>query len=153
MPYEDYFTEHEDDRDANEKVLNKWINKLDHGFNVVQRKTVNSEGNLYNKKVCVYTSSGKGSNIRDAETGIYYPNKVGSKDEDLFFKVTVATGECNSKNNSNCLFFMSPRHYENYMYDTVSPHVMLVWQEKCNARMRELKYEKKYRPSRVIVVK
>lgn len=115
----------------------------DKGLNTVTRKVQHENGKIKNKRIRVYTSSGVGSKIRDAETGEYYPNKVGSKDEDLFFKVIIATGECKSVNGSNAAFYCSPQHYENHLHSSVDHERIASWEEKRDFRLKEMKREMK----------
>ena len=141
MYQEDYFNpadpnEYDNQEDAVAKALRE-----DRGLNTLTRKVQMDSGKIKNKRIRVFTSSGVGTRIRDAETGEYYPNKVGSKDEDLFFKVAIATGECNSANGSNTLFYCSPQHYENHLYSTVDPERIALWEDKRDARLKELKKE------------
>ena len=110
----------------------------DVGFNVISRR--DSGGKT--KKVEMYTSSGIGTCIRDAETGEYYNEKVGSKDEDLYFKISLSTGECTSKNNSSAMYFQSPAHYMSCMKSTVSPANIARWEARRDARIAELKKPK-----------
>jgi hypothetical protein len=110
----------------------------DSGFNVISRR--DSGGKT--KKVEMYTSSGIGTCIRDAETGEYYNEKVGSKDEDLYFKISLSTGECTSKNNSSAMYFQSPAHYMSCMKSTVSPANIARWEARRDARIAELKKPK-----------
>ena len=110
----------------------------DAGFNVISRR--DSGGKT--KKVEMYTSSGIGTCIRDAETGEYYNEKVGSKDEDLYFKISLSTGECTSKNNSSAMYFQSPAHYMSCMKSTVSPANIARWEARRDARIAELKKPK-----------
>ncbi len=110
----------------------------DSGFNVISRR--DSGGKT--KKVEMYTSSGIGNFIRDAETGEYYNEKVGSKDEDLYFKISLSTGECTSKNNSSAMYFQSPAHYMSCMKSTVSPANIARWEARRDARIAELKKPK-----------
>ncbi len=57
------------------------------------------------------TTNVPGFIIRDAITGARNENnRIGSIDEDLFFKVTLSTGEI--KNDTPVLFFDSPEQYE-----------------------------------------
>lgn len=113
--------------------------KEDRGLNIITVRIHMANGRTRQKRVKVYTSGGVGSHIRDAETGEYYDKKVGSKDEDLFFKVTVATGECTSANGSTTLFYFSPRHYEAHLHSSLDPLLVEKWQNKRDARVRELK--------------
>jgi hypothetical protein len=123
--------------------------RQDKGYNVIYRKALRKDGRKYNKKIVVYSSSGRGNRIRDAETGEYFDYIVGSKDEDLFFKVMLATGECTSVNGSYTLFYASPEHYFNHLHCDPEPEIAtgmtLNWQEKRDARLTELKREKKRR--------
>lgn len=117
--------------------------KTDRGLNFIYRKVMSSKtGKPKNKRIYIYTSSGIGNRIRDAETGDYYPNKVGSKDEDLFFKVILATGECKSANGSSTLFYVSPQHYMTHLNCEVTQETIEKWEAKRNARLTEMKLNK-----------
>jgi hypothetical protein len=141
MYQEDYFNPadpNEYDNDVREDAVTKALRE-DKGLNTLTRKVKMDNGKIKNKRIRVFTSSGCGTRIRDAETGDYYPNKVGSKDEDLFFKVGISTGECTSANGYNNLFYCSPQHYANHLYTTVDPERVAVWEAKRDARLKELK--------------
>jgi len=116
------------------KKITTNIKKSDIGHNVIWRMIEKNE-RINNTKIQIYTSSGHGSHIRDAETGDYYPHIVGSADEDLYFTVILATGECKSANNSNTLFYLSPQHYIKHMSRDLDPIVIKKWQEKRDARL------------------
>jgi hypothetical protein len=153
MYQEDYFnpaSPNDYDNDVREDAITKML-KEDRGLNTLTRKVQIDSGKIKNKRIRVFTSSGVGTNIRDAETGEYYPNKVGSKDEDLFFKVGISTGECNSSNGSNTLFYCSPQHYENHLYTTVDQERVANWEEKRNSRLKELKKEIKPKFDTILV--
>jgi hypothetical protein len=136
--------------DEIDKIFDK-SKRMDKGYNSIYIKVQRKDGRLKNQKIDIYTSSGIGNRIRDAETGQYFPNIVGSKDEDLFFKVALATGECKSKNGSNTLFYSSPQHYANHLHCDVIPEIVSVWEEKRNARLIELKYLKRQNMGSVVV--
>lgn len=146
MSYEyDYNPADPNDIDNEINVQDTLANSLanDKGLNIVYRKVVSSKtGRLKNKRIYVYTSNGVGNKIRDAETGQYYNNKVGSKDEDLFFKVILATGECKSANGSSTLFFMSPNHYMNYLHGELNQDIIDKWEIKRNKRLAEMNLHK-----------
>ena len=151
MYQEDYFNpadpnEYDNHEDAVSKAL-----KEDRGLNTLIRKITLDSGKIKNKRIRVFTSSGVGTRIRDAETGEYYPNKVGSKDEDLFFKVAIATGECNSANGSNVLFYCSPQHYENHLYSSVKLEIINAWEAKRDVRLKELKAHAKPQFDAIVV--
>lgn len=93
---------------------------VDRGYTFVYRKVLRKSGKMKNQKIDLYTSGDFGSPIRDAASGNYFSEKVGSLGEHLFFKVSLSTGECRSKNGSNTLFFLSPEQYERHMLIKIS---------------------------------
>lgn len=143
MYQDDYFNPanpndyNEDDMGEHQYAM-KNILKDERGLRLT-RKVQMGDGKIKNKRIYVFPSGVVGTRIRDAETGEYYPNKVGSKDEDLFFKVIISTGECNSANCSNKLFYFSPQHYENHLCTDVHPDKVAEWEAKHDARLKELK--------------
>lgn len=124
-----------------EKELDS-LKKYDRGYNKISILKPSFDGRLKNTKVELYTSGDIGSNIRDAETGAYYSNKVGSYDEELFFKVTLATGQCKSLNNSNKLFYLSPEHYSSHLNVDLSSSVINRWENKRQKRLHEMDNKK-----------
>ena len=125
------------------------IRSSDVGYNKMYRQVPRaSDDKLIKKKIDFYTSGIVGSNIRDAESGDYYKFLVGSKEEDLYFKVSLATGECKSKNKSHTLFYLSPSHYTSHMYTDVTNTIISNWekkQEKCAKFLEEESISKKQR--------
>lgn len=128
---DDNYTSPNNNEHNDEEHILKDVKKQDKGYNVIYRKNEKK----YRKKIEVYTSGARGNRIRDAETGEYSNYLVGSKNEDLFFKVVLATGECKSSNGSNTLFYSSPQHCESHLLYNVSPIVVSEWEEKRNARL------------------
>jgi len=116
---------------------------IDRGYNVIYRKVTRNDGKIKNKRIEIYTSSDVGSRIRDAETGEYFPNIVGSKDEDLFYKVALSTGECRSANGSNTLFYLSPQHYASHLDHPLDSAEVERWELKRRARLAEINSRKK----------
>ena len=140
MYQDDYFNP-ADQNDYDEIDVEKMFErekKKDRGYNVVYRRAHRKDGTPYRKRIEIYSSSGCGNCIRDAETGEYFTNKVGSMDEDLFFKVILATGECHSANGSSTLFFVSPQHYASHMSCDVDPVIAYNWEKKRDARLAEV---------------
>jgi hypothetical protein len=129
------------DEQREQRRLVEEAKKIDRGYNVIYRTCPNKKGELVRTPISVYTSGGTDSNIRDAETGAYYSHLVGSADEDLYFKVILATGECKSKNGSSTLFYLSPRHYMSHLNNEVSEATLQMWEEKRDDRYkaREMK--------------
>ena len=62
----------------------------------------------------MYSTGQVGSNIRDAITGEYLRDLVGSVEEYKYFKVVMATGEF--KNGPLHLYYSSPEQYERHQY-------------------------------------
>lgn len=136
---QDDFIEQDED-----KMFDK-SKRQDKGYNVINRKAFRKDGKQYNKKIKIYTSNGTGNHIRDAETGEYLNYIVGSSDEDLFFKVMLATGKCTSANGSYTLFYTSPQHYSNHLMCDVNPQVAAAWEKKRDARLVETRRGKEQR--------
>ena len=75
------------------------------------------------------TSNTPGTIIRDAIQGsICKPFRVGCKDEDLFFKVKISTGEVGT--DSETFFFDSPEQYERHLQEMISQPIKEKWTEK-----------------------
>jgi len=143
--YQDEYWNAVDPNDDTEDNVNDMFEKakrMDKGYNVIYRNAFRKDGRSYKKKIEVYTSSGTGNRIRDAETGEYLNYIVGSCDEDLFFKVMLATGECKSSNGSYTLFYTSPEHYSNHLQCKIDEKLVSDWEEKRNARLIEIKRSK-----------
>jgi len=106
-----------------------------------QLNLLNEDGQLYHLKrnispysskkttIDIYGSGGIGSSIRDAITGKKnYMHKVGTKDEDLYFKIRICSGELPS--NAPSFFFDSPEHCERHMNKALSNKTKQVWHTK-----------------------
>jgi len=130
------------------------------GINYIQVKFKNAHGEIKQKRVKVYTSGVAGTIIRDAETGEYLPRFVstmgehflgfvGSNDEELFFKVNFATGECNSPNGSTTAFFRTPYHYMKYMETTVDAPQIAAWEQRRTKRIKEIEHSLKKKPKTI----
>ena len=122
------------------------VRSSDVGYNKLYRHVHReSDDKLIKKKIEFYTSGVVGSNIRDAESGEYYKFLVGSKDEDMFFKVSFATGECKSKNKSHTLFYSSPSQYSSHMYADVTDTIITNWENKRDKFLEKESNSKKNR--------
>jgi hypothetical protein len=132
------------------KILEETVN-LDKGHNKISREFVKQDGRKKQTKIDVYTSGDVGSNIRNAETGEYYTEKVGSYGEELYFKVIMATGEFKSRNNSSTLFYISPQHYMTHQSCEVNPEIISRWEERRRLRMNIINSSKARTASSVIV--
>jgi hypothetical protein len=126
MEYEDYFHPTNDNAFASKNLIMD-IKLMDKGYNKLKRivKTINGKKKI---SVEVYSSGDIGSNIRDAITGHFYPFKVGSSDEDSFFKVCITTGEV--KNQRRLFFFSSPNDYEKLFMTSLKEETKIRWNKK-----------------------
>ena len=124
------------------------IKKIDRGYNRIWRNIVKDD-RIKRTKIEVYSTSGFGNHIRDAETGEYFPYLVQSSDEDLFFSVILATGECKSRNGSNKLFYLSPEKYMEHMHVHLDNKIVLGWREKRDNRLREIRRQKEQKEKRL----
>ena len=98
----------------------------------------------YRKNVTIenYGSGQQGARIRNAVTGEKYSHSelVGSKFEDLYFKVIESTGRFNRRD-PLILFYDTPDQYENHHFVTVNNLVKEKWYEKCLATRNRLQID------------
>ena len=142
-----------DTYDNKRKISQREINLLDIDFLEIKRKKLN--GNV--KNVGCFKSGSQGYSIRNAITGIRNHNhKVGSFDEDLYFKVNITTenhhkvvspldGESiqhlnmRIENNKQqiILFFDNPKECETHLLTELNPETKKRWIKKYNQRNRD----------------
>jgi hypothetical protein len=120
--YDDFNT-----KNNRRKELDK-VNALSRGYHTIKRKVDFNNGTSKIMDIGVYGSGSHESPIRNAETGEYYKYKVGTFDEDLFFKVMICTGEFPS--GPLTLFYDSPQHYERHQYTDVDNVQKKLWEER-----------------------
>jgi hypothetical protein len=87
----------------------------------------NEDGDVYFHKIEIYSTPSTGF-IRNASTGIREPYKVGSKYEDLYFRVKdigLYTGTEPRK-----LFYRNPEEYERHQFGKISQDMKKQWSEK-----------------------
>jgi hypothetical protein len=116
----------------NQKNALKKVQNLNRGYHKLSRNVL---VNNKNKKVeiGVYGSGCHESPIRNAETGEYYKYKVGSMNEDLFFKFMISTGEMPS--GPLTLFYDSPEHCERHQGILLDNTVKKRWESKRQNRL------------------
>lgn len=77
------------------------------------------------------TNTDPGCIIRDAVTGGTFGNfKIGSSDENLFFKAKFSDGQDGLNRNCNTFYYFNPDHYENHTHTTLSSDIKNKWNEK-----------------------
>jgi len=88
------------------------------------------DGKYYDKvTIELFGSGDTGTKIRNAVTGAKTPYLVGSKNEDLFFKVMDASGNKGRKD-SLLLFYDSPEQYENHQFIILDQVIKESWLNK-----------------------
>ena len=143
---EDY-AEYDYDTTSNEtfdiKKVNDVVKRADKRYHSVVRRfgKVGRDGKFHNSvKVEYYGSGDTGSNIRDAVTGRRTKHIVGTTDQDLYFSVSVSTGENKRVREPVHLFYASPEEYEKNQYMELSDKVKSAWRERYNKT--KLRYDK-----------
>lgn len=127
--------------DVEDRFNPKMDNDIDHdiddllshdtGYNVIYRTAALFPGGRIKKRaIKVFSSSGVRTQIRNASSGIYYKDLVGSANEDKYFKVAFARGILTSKNNSSTLFYSSPEEYMHHMKAELNDTIIETWRSK-----------------------
>ena len=113
------------------KKMYEDLKNSDTGYFFISKnvKGKNYKIEMYNSGVTI------GNKIRDAITGTYSNYKIGSKYEDLFFKVKMPIG---TKNNNVTLFYYCIGDFEKHQKTIVSDVTKSKWIEKKNFREKEL---------------
>jgi len=130
-----FYDDNNEEMEMDHKKMLSELKKQDKGFTQISGYKQRSNGQLKRSKIDIYSSGFSGNYIRNAETGDYFKHIVGTLDEDLYFKVIIATGECKSRNNSNIFFYTSPEHYMNHLNVMLSQDSVLKWERKRNNRL------------------
>lgn len=124
-----------DDAGSNKDYLNEAKN-MDRGYTKIHGFVERSDGTLKKSKIDIYTTGFIGNRIRDAETGEYYKELVGSLDEDVYFKTRMTTCKVTSRNGSNLLFYTSPDHCMRHLHIDIPQNIINKWEVKRNDRLR-----------------
>jgi len=85
--------------------------------------------------------------IKNALTGVVqsFENRifrVGTKDEDLFFSVILATGELKKQDGSPTLFYEHPDHYERHFFTKLPQQLKTDWEIKRNHALSKIRLQK-----------
>ena len=124
-----YTTDMENNNYENTLNKNNLLNREDPDFVKIKQKNRSNRTKL----IGCFCSGPQGSYIRNAVTGIKnYSNKVGSINEDLYFKVNFALGNYGSR--PVILFFDNPKEFETHFSITLSQSIKDKWDEKYNNR-------------------
>ena len=93
-------------------------------------KEVNDEVVRVNKKITMYSSGGHGSYIVNPLDNTLYNARVGSKEEDNFFKVRFTAKSFPGKEQDIItLYYESPYVYERHHHTTLPLHIIKKWEE------------------------
>ena len=90
------------------------------------------------KQIPIYPSKQQGTFIIDAITGTKQDYHVGSIEEELYFKISVSSGE--TGNESVTLFFHSPEEYEKHFDCELNPSIKEKWAKKSWDRRCQIKW-------------
>ena len=111
---------------AMNNIDNRANNKNYDKYSILVNK-VWTNGKYYGKvHIENYGSGQQGDRIKNAVTGERTRFAVGSSDEDLFFKVSEASGR-NGRNIPLVLFYDSPEQYENHHFTAVDEKIKEAW--------------------------
>ena len=143
MYYEDLMlTVNDNDNNSVDLKKNKLMeNMRPRDKNYVKiNKNVNTKwrDNKYYEHVTLelYGSNGVGTRIRNAVSGSKTPYLVGSRHEDLFFKVTESSG-VNGRKEPLQLYYDSPEQYENHFFVLLDSSVKSNWHKRNLIAKRE----------------
>ena len=135
MDYWDSVPNETFDDSGSKDYLNEAKN-IDKGYTKIYGVVERLDGTFKKSKIDIYTTGYIGRNIRDAESGEYYKELVGSLDEDLYFKTRMATGQLHSRNGSNLLFYISPDHCMRHLHVNIPQNIINKWEVKRNERLK-----------------
>lgn len=120
----------------------KTIRPTDKGYHQYVRKLSKTQ----QKKIGVFeTPDIQNAKIKNAVTGILYLKEtpdglrhtyyfLGSKDQDLFFKVKMINGDTSKP---LVLFYSSPEEYEKHQFIVLSDSIKETWRKKVSAYKEE----------------
>lgn len=101
-------------------------------------------GPKYNQKTVEFYDTGcvMGSSIRYASSGFRTSHKVGSRDQDLYFKVVNTahpTSSSSKKVRAPChLYYESPEQWEKHFHTVCPEDVKDAWREKYNRALSRI---------------
>jgi len=131
MYQDDYINDNtNDDLQDNRKFNNQLLDDIKNADKGYYTWTRQIPGIGKPVKVEAYGSGDAGSRIRDPITGERYRNYiVGSRHEDLFFKVRLSGARLN-RHESPTFFYSSPDEYEKHTKFVVEPKTKAKWADK-----------------------
>lgn len=128
---EDHFHPDADDVSMNNNNAIYNIKKMDKGYYKINRKFGKTwiDGKYYkNISVELYVSGDTGNKIRNAVTGFRSSSKVGSIEEDLYFKAKLVNGDV--RKGLGNLFYDSPEQYEKHQFCILDQSIKEQWYKK-----------------------
>jgi hypothetical protein len=163
---DDYYSETSSQNDDKKNVKDLFIDKSNIHYLSRQKYDTNKQKNIHYKIKC-YTSGQQGNIIKNAQFGTEYIygfselnskyvligknfkpttlkknifHKVGSFDEDLYFKVVICTGENTKAREPVVLFYNNPEQFERHHGVVISQEDKTRWYEKRKRQMLTYKY-------------
>ena len=112
----------------------------------VSRKRKNTKNNrkkyknmFYKHKISCYANNPNSKKIRCALTGALFDGKVGTYQEDMYFKVIdTSIGSI-----PYVFYYDNPESYERHCFREVSDDIRVKWEQKKNDAMRKYQNENK----------
>jgi hypothetical protein len=125
------------------------------GYHISSQANPNSNSKKYVKRLnpaleknvrVEFFSTNPNSIIKNAVSGTLQGSngkffRAGSRDEDLFFSVILATGELGQ--NAPALFYDNPEQYERHFFTKVSDDIKERWEDKRDRALYHLKLVQK----------
>ena len=116
-----------DTNERNRKKRHELYKRSDSDYYSFKVSKQNEDGDIYYHKVEIYSSPSVGY-IRNASTGIREPYKVGSKYEDLYFRVKDVA--LNTGTEPRKLFYNNPEEYERHQFGKIPQDIKKVWSDR-----------------------
>ena len=138
MYYEDDLYHPNQGNDYDETRVFDEFKNTDSGYHKMFKSVTNRHGLTKRVKIELYSSKINGL-IRDALTGLYTDYRVGSLDEDLFFKSSFP-GTFPTETAPHMFYYKTPEEYERNQLIEINTETKQRWFEKMQARKFLVKY-------------
>ena len=71
-----------------------------------------------------------GARLRDAVTGVFFNDRVGTTNEKKYFKVAIATCKIKAKNESNSFYYLTPEDFSRHFRVDVTTEIQESWHKR-----------------------
>lgn len=120
-----------DTHDRNKRKRHELYKRTDSDYYSFKMNRYNEDGEPILQKVEIYSSPSHGY-IRNASSGVREQHKVGSKHEDLYFRVKDLSFYTKTDTNKEPrkLFYRNPEEFERHHFVKISQDIKKAWNEK-----------------------